>query len=78
MSRSDYTPPVNPVRFPACDNRYCTDIAITNDNILEQEESFTVSLMRSEGIGNEIRVEPDVIEIIIHDEDSNGMFMVYL
>ena len=61
------------MRFLACVNRYCVDIRITDDNVLEPQESFTVSLERSEGIGNEIQREPDEMEIIIIDDD--GMFV---
>ena len=73
MSGGDYTAPVNVVRFPTCNDRYCTDIRITDDNVSEPQESFTVSLRRSEGTGNEIHLEPDEMEIIIIDDD--GMFV---
>ena len=78
MSGDDYTVPENPVRlrFPGCDDRYCTDIEIRDDNIMEQIESFTVSLWRSEGTGNEIRLGPDEMEVIIVDDD--GVFTYQL
>ena len=77
MSGGDYTVPENPVRlrFPACYDRYCTDIRITDDNVLEQLESFTVSLWRSEGIGNEIRLESNEMEVIIIDDDGVFTYM---
>ena len=74
VSDGDYTVPVNVVRFPGCEDRYCVDIRITDDNVLEPQESFTVSLMKSEGIGNEIQLEPAEMEIIIIDDD--GMFVI--
>ena len=74
VSRHDYTPPVNPVRFPACENQYCAEMEITNDNVLEKDESFTLSLMKSEGISNEIQLQPDVMEITIRDEDGTFIF----
>ena len=75
MSGDDYTVPQNIVRFPGCDDQYCTDIGITDDNVLEPRESFTVSLWRSEGTGNEIRLESDEMEVVITDND--GVFMYF-
>ena len=37
-------------------------------------ESFTLSLMREEGVGREIQIEPAVTEVII--VENNGMCMV--
>ena len=78
MSGGDYTVPENParLRFPSCDDRYCTDVRIINDNVVEQLELFTVSLWRSEGTGNEIQLEPAEMEIIITDND--GVFMQHI
>ena len=70
MSGGDYTVPENVVRFPSCGDRYCADIRITDDNVLEPRELFTLSLMRSEGIGNEIRVDPAELEVVIIDDDG--------
>ena len=75
VSGADYYEPVDPVRFPGCEKEHCTDIKITDDNVLEPLETFTISLMRSSSIGNEIRLEPDTMEIVIIDED--GMSIVY-
>ena len=74
VSGADYSEPEDSVRFPGCEKEYCTDIKITDDNVLEPLETFTISLMRSSGIGNEIRLEPDTMEIVIIDDD--GMFVV--
>ena len=70
MSGDDYTVPENVVRFPSCDDRYCTHIRITDDNVLELLESFTLSLMRSEDVGNEIQLEPAEMEVTIIDDDG--------
>ena len=70
VSHDDYSAPVKSLRFPHCTEQQCVDINITGDSISEPQESFTVSLMRSDGIGDEIQLEPDVTEIIINDNDG--------
>ena len=74
VSVADYSEPEDSVRFPGCEKEYCTDIKITDDNVLEPLEIFTISLMRSSGFGYEIRLQPDTMEIDILDDD--GMFVV--
>ena len=70
VSRDDYTAPVNTLRFSGCLVQHCVDMNIADDSVLEPQESFTVSLMRSEGIGNEIQLVPDVAEIFVIDNDG--------
>ena len=70
VSHADYSAPVKSLRFPHCAKQQCVDINITDDSISEPQESFTVSLMRSNGMGDEIQLEPDVAEIIIIDNES--------
>ena len=53
------------------------DIEITNDIILEQPESFTVSLLKSEGLGNEIHLSPVEAEISIIDDDGMCIILRY-
>ena len=70
VSHDDYSALVESLRLPHCTKEQCVDINITDDSISEPQESFTVSLMRSDGIGDEIQLEPDVAEIIIIDNDG--------
>ena len=74
VASNDYTEPGNPVRFPRCAMQHCVEITITDDNVLEPLESFTVSLRRSRSFGNKIRLEPDGTEIEIVIIDDDGMF----
>ena len=74
VSHDDYSAPMKSLRFPPCTKQQCVDINITDDSISEPQESFTLNLMRSDGMGDEIQLEPDVAEIII---DNDGILMLY-
>ena len=62
--------PVNPVRFLPCEKQHFVEITITDDSVLEPQESFTVSLRRYQGVGEELQLEPDIAEISIIDNDG--------
>ena len=50
------------------------NITITDDNDLEPMKSFTVSLMKSEGLSNKIHLIADEAEINIVDDDGVCMY----
>ena len=66
---NDYGEFVNLVRFTSCQRRRCVDITITDDLVLEDVESFNVSLDQN-GLGNGIRLEPNASKIEIRDNDG--------
>ena len=45
-------------------------IAITDDDILEDTESFTIHLQKSLGLSNKFTIEPSVKVINIIDNDT--------
>ena len=46
------------LRFASCETRQCTEITIMNDTILEDIESFFVSLVRISGLDTRITLNP--------------------
>ena len=78
-SSEDYVALVAPVRFGACDIQRCVDITITDDSVVEQPQSFTVSLISftpSQIVTvspNSIQFESYEMEITVIDDD--GMFI---
>ena len=57
--------------FDRCVSEYCHRIPITNDMIVEQRESFFVSLARPENLDERIKLNSSHIEreVIILDDD---------
>ena len=66
---NDYGQFVNLVGFTSCQRRRCVDITITDDLVLENVETFNVSLERN-GLDDSIRLEPNVSKIEIRDNDG--------
>ena len=56
--------------FAACEIRSCVNIPITNDNTLENKESFFVNLNRN-GLDSRITLDPTREEIEILDDDGS-------
>ena len=56
--------------FAACEIRSCMNVSITNDDTLENTESFFVNL-NSNGLDSRIRLDPTRGEIDILDEDDS-------
>ena len=56
--------------FAACEIRSCVNIPITNDNTLENTESFFVNLNRN-GLESRITLDPTRGEIEILDDDDS-------
>ena len=58
-----------PLPFDACDRRSCVNITITDDEVLENLELFSVTLRRN-GLDPRISLDPTVAEIQITDNDG--------
>ena len=56
--------------FAACERRSCVNIPITNDDTLENTESFFVNLNRN-GLDSRITLDPTRGEIEILDDDDS-------
>ena len=56
-----------PLKFDSCETRQCTNITIMNDMLVENTESFSVTLVRTADLDTRITLDPDVGEIVITD-----------
>ena len=75
MTPSDYTSlPSTTVTFDSCDTRQCVSISITNDNKVEMEERFNVSMSRTVGLDD--RVELERVMTTIEITDTDGMYIL--
>ena len=58
------------LRFNSCQNRSCVNVSITNDMVVENSESFSITLERTDDLDSSIILNPVVGEIEITDNDS--------
>ena len=56
--------------FDECQTEQCTQITIVNDTIPENIESFFVTLGRTPGLSDKIKLDPVNGEIQIIDDDG--------
>ena len=70
VSPSDYIGFVRRVVFPSCENRLCIPITINDDHLVENAESFNITVEKYSGIGNELTIESSEGRIIIKDTDG--------
>ena len=58
--------------FPTCISESCICIPITDDMMVEQHESFLVSLQRTEGLDTRIQIDHNFArkEVTIVDDNS--------
>ena len=63
----DYSSVPTPLKFDSCETRQCTNITIMNDMLVENTESFSVTLVRTADLDTRITLDPDVGEIVITD-----------
>ena len=66
----DYGSIYTTLLFAACESQKCVNIPITNDNTLENTESFFVNLNRN-GLDSRITLNPTRGEIEILDDDDS-------
>ena len=56
--------------FIACEEIACTTISIVDDDIVEMNESFTLSLGRTSDLNKRISLSPDSKQVTILDDDG--------
>ena len=59
-----------PFIFDACDTRSCINLTVTNDELIEETESFEVTLERTINLYSRITLAPVTALINIFDDDS--------
>ena len=60
------------LNFPACGTKRCVDVTIVDDNVLENVESFTVTLERTPGL--DMRITLDPVDGVVEITDDDGLF----
>ena len=69
-SNEDYGPVPAEIRFGSCENRACVDVPTTDDNVVENAETFTVTLGVDSSLSRKIRVRSPTATVTIHDNDG--------
>ena len=64
----DFVPVFTDLRFERCGNRSCTNISIQSDLIMEETETFTISLDRTFGLDPRIQLDPFEGVVTIFDD----------
>lgn len=59
-------------KFKKCLTTLCISVTIVDDNIVEGEGNFSVSLLRPAGLNSRLTLDPAEAEVTITDND--GMF----
>ena len=67
---SDYVSPSNLLEFESCATRQCLEIEILNDLVLEDDESFNVTLSLDAGTSKNILLGVTTAEVLIIDADG--------
>ena len=62
--------------FGACQDRYCLDIPIINNNEVEKDKTFRVTVGRTTDLDRRVIVNPTRADITIVDDD--GMYHALL
>ena len=57
-------------RYDSCQQKDCFDITIVNNEDVEDDETFTITLELNIGRGSAVKVEGNTAEITIIDEDT--------
>lgn len=58
------------VSFAPCQTYSCETITITSDPVVENRESFTVTLERTSDLDNRITLSPVNASVVINDSDG--------
>ena len=70
MAPEDYVRVSIPgLRFSACDKEACVSVPIIDDDLVEGEERFLVTLSASDDFDSRITLSPTTAEVIINDDD---------
>ena len=70
MSPSDYVAQSTTVSFGSCDKRKCVTVSIVDDVILENPESFHITVERPSDVDTRITVDPAAGAVTITDDDG--------
>ena len=62
--------------FAACEMRSCVDVFIMDDIILENDESFGITLMRTKGLDSRITLAP--VNGVVKITDNHGRYDDYM
>lgn len=68
----DYSELSTILSFPACETQQCANVAIEDDGVSENVESFIVTLERSPSL--DIRITLDPVDGMIEIRDDDGLF----
>ena len=60
--------------FPTCGTRQCVNVTIVDDDVLENVESFDVTLERTPGL--DMRITLDPVDGVIEIRDDDGLFSI--
>lgn len=74
---SDYGAVSTTVTFEECDRRHCFDISITDDEMVEKRESFTVLLNRTAHLDSRVELERVISTVVITDTDSRHFCVLF-
>ena len=59
--------------FDSCDIRMCVDVPTTDDDVVENPGTFTVTLGIDSTLARKIKVISPTATITIHDNDIDGV-----
>jgi len=76
-SMSDYLYGVYSVTFPANMIMQLLDITICDDNVLEEDESFSLVIVSTSNPDNVTNGSPDNVTIIIMDNDRKCLLLLF-
>ena len=60
------------LNFPACETKQCVNVTIVDDDVLENVESFDVTLERTPGL--DMRITLDPVDGVVEITDDEGLF----
>ena len=71
----DYTSITVTLIFDGSNTRQCNEVAITDDNIYEDDETFSVTLTTGD---EDVTLEPDNGIVTITDDDGSFHYLAYM
>ena len=67
---NDYVPMPKEIRFGSCDMRMCVNVPTIDDEVVENAETFTVTLGIDSTLSRKIKLKSRTATIAIHDNDG--------
>ena len=75
VAGEDYIITESILRFGACENKQCLPVTIVDNDIIEDAETFQVTLAPSTlGLSNRFTLDPRITTVTIEDGDSELYF----